>query len=384
MFVYLYSALMLLIYILSLPFLLLLSLKSKYRQSIPARFFLYKNPPLKSNGIWFHSCSFGEARAIEGLVKCLPNDMLRMSTTTHTGKEAISKYTTQSRYLPFEPLLFAWIKQQKVLVVMEAEFWYLMFFLAKARGAKTILINARMSDKSYPKYYKIRWFYKKLFSYVDVVFAQSDTDAKRLKSLGAKDVRVVGNIKLASLPKPTKELQKSDALVVCGASTHTNEERVIIEAFLTLKAKRDDAVLLLVPRHPERFDEVVSLAQEYCAKNTLGYHRYSQNQSLNSDIVVVDVLGELVNLYAICDIVILGGAFESIGGHNAAEAAQFGCKIISGPHYFNQRDIFGVIENIKIASANELGSVLVDYDKLWPTKITQSVNLKPIVDEIMV
>jgi 3-deoxy-D-manno-octulosonic-acid transferase len=126
------------------------------------------------------------------------------------------------------------------------------------------------------------------------------------------------------------------------------------------------------------------LAQEYCAKNNLRYHRYSQNQSLNSDIVVVDVLGELVNLYAICDIVILGGAFESIGGHNAAEAAQFGCKIISGPHYFNQRDIFGAIENIKIASTKELGSVLADYEKLQPTKITQSVNLKPIVDEIMV
>jgi 3-deoxy-D-manno-octulosonic-acid transferase len=82
--------------------------------------------------------------------------------------------------------------------------------------------------------------------------------------------------------------------------------------------------------------------------------------------------------------VILGGAFESIGGHNAAEAAQFGCKIISGPHYFNQRDIFGAIENIKIASTKELGSVLADYEKLQPTKITQSVNLKPIVDEIMV
>ena len=90
-------------------------------------------------GIWFHSCSFGEAKAIKPLVDALPSDLLRMSTTTHTGFEAVNEYTEQSRYLPFESLLFFWLKPQKVLVVMEAEFWYLLFALAQKRGAKTFV-----------------------------------------------------------------------------------------------------------------------------------------------------------------------------------------------------------------------------------------------------
>ena len=138
------------IYLIAFPFLLLFSFKTKYRESIPARFFLWNNAPLKANGIWFHSCSFGEAKAIKPLVDALPTDLLRMSTTTHTGFQAIHEYTKESRYLPFESLLFFWLKPQKVLVVMEAEFWYLLFALAQKRGAKTLLINARMSDRSFP------------------------------------------------------------------------------------------------------------------------------------------------------------------------------------------------------------------------------------------
>jgi 3-deoxy-D-manno-octulosonic-acid transferase len=384
MFVYLYSTFAILIYIILLPFLLLLSLKPKYHQSIPARFFLYKNPPLKPNGIWFHSCSFGEAKALLPLVDNLPKELLRMSTTTDTGKQVIDTYTSQSRYLPFEILLFGWIKKQQTLVVMEAEFWYLMFFLAKKRGAKTLLINARMSDKSYPKYYKMRWFYKKLFRYVDVVFAQSDTDAKRLRSLGAKDVRVTGNIKLSNLPKPTKILSKPDALVVCGASTHQNEEQLILQSFIKLKEQNSSAKLIIVPRHPQRFDEVAKLAKNIANQHNLSIHRYSNQMDLESDIVVVDMLGELVNIYAISDIVILGGAFESIGGHNGAEAAQFGCKIISGEHYFNQKDIFNAIENIKIIPKEQLSATLLNHKELKPTKITQSVDITPILDEIKV
>ena len=126
-FFFLYSFLSISLYLLALPFLWFLSFKSKYKDSIPARFFLRKNPPFKDDGIWFHSCSFGEANAIRPLVEALPHSVLRMSTTTQTGFGVIEKYTEQCRYLPFEPLLFGWLKPQKALVVMEAEFWYLMF-----------------------------------------------------------------------------------------------------------------------------------------------------------------------------------------------------------------------------------------------------------------
>lgn len=379
-----YTLLFSLVYLLALPFLFIFSkLKSKYKVSIPARFFLTKNSPLEKDGIWFHVCSFGEARAIYPLVEKLPKELIRLTTTTQTGYEAIyKKQAEQSRYLPFEPLLFTWLKPQKVLLVMEAEFWYLLFLLAKIRRTKTVLINARMSDRSYPKYQKMAWLYRHIFSYVDEVYAQSETDKERLEFLGAKNVEVIGNIKLAEIPKATRNLTKPETLLVCGASTHAGEEVLILDAFRTLKKQEVTAKLVLVPRHPERFDEVVKITSEFAKTESLTSHRYSENQTFDSDIIVVDVLGELVNIYAISDVVILGGAFAKIGGHNAAEAAQFGCKIISGEHYFNQRDIFSVIEGLKVVKEEELSSTLCNYDELKETKILQTTDLNPILETI--
>ncbi len=377
-----YSLVSILLYLIALPFLFLFSFKQKYKRSIPARFFLWNNPPLKANGIWFHSCSFGEAKAIKPLVDALPQEALRMSTTTQTGFEAISAYTEESRYLPFEPLLFVWMRPQKVLVVMEAEFWYLLFALAKRGSAKTLLVNARMSDRSFPKYRKMTWLYKQIFRHIDEVYAQTSQDKERLESLGAKNVRVTGNIKLSQLPIPTKQLKKPVGMLVCGASTHEGEEALILQAYLSLKKEEKNVKLLLVPRHPERFDKVGHLANDFAIQHSLCMQRYSENQALTGDIVLVDVLGELVNLYAISDLVILGGAFEPIGGHNAAEAAQFGCRIISGKYYFNQRDIFSAIEGIAVVEASNLARRVQQYAQLKPTKIKVRTDLSPIVQSI--
>ena len=374
-----YSIVSILIYIIALPFLLLFSFKQKYRNSIPARFFLWKNPPLKSGGIWFHSCSFGEARAIAPLVEMLPKEVLRMSTTTHTGKSVIDSYTEQSRYLPFEPLLFGWLKPQKALVVMEAEFWYLLFALAKRRGARTLLINARMSDRSFPKYLKTAWLYRQIFRYVDAVYAQTPKDKARLEQLGATNVTVTGNIKLAALPKPTKALAKPEGLFVCAASTHRGEEETVLDAFDMFLQEYPDAKLAVVPRHPERFDEAAELVEAFAAKRGVSWHRYSQRADFESTVTFVDALGELVNIYAVSDIVILGGAFVPVGGHNAAEAAQFGCRILSGPHYFNQKDIFEAVEGIAIVEPANLGRRLLQYGQIKPASLRWRTDLTPIV-----
>jgi len=381
-FFFLYSLVAFLLYLLALPFLFFYAFKSKYKDSIPARFFLWRNTPLQSNGIWFHSCSFGEVNAIKPLVEALPHESLRMSTTTHTGYDAILKYTQQSRYLPFEILLFWWIKPQKALVVMEAEFWYLLFALAHKRGAKTLLINARMSERSYPKYQRIGWLYREIFKHIDEVYAQTPLDKERLMALGAQNVVVTGNIKLSTLPEPSKALEKPTGLVVCAASTHQGEEKLILDAFMALKAERKDAKLIIVPRHPERFDKVVQMVKSYVKEESFSWHRYSKQADFSSDIIVVDALGELVNIYAISDIVILGGAFEPIGGHNAAEAAQFGCKILSGKHYFNQVDIFGAIEGIAVVEKNNLSRRLLQYGLLKPTKLKYCTDISPIVKSL--
>ena len=382
LFFFFYFIVSIFLYLIALPFLFLLSFKRKYRKSIPARFFLWHNQPLKSNGIWFHSCSFGEAKAIKPLVDALPDEVLRMSTTTQTGYSVIEGYTKESRYLPFEPLLFRWLKPQKALVVVEAEFWYLLFALAKGRGAKTILVNARMSDRSFAKYKKMGWLYRQIFSCIDEVYAQTALDKERLQSLGAKNVAVTGNIKLSSLPAPTKSLSKPAGLVVCAASTHEGEEALILEAFGALKKECNDARLIVVPRHPERFKKVADLVDRFSKEKRLSWQIYSEKELFEKDIVVVDLLGELVNIYTISDIVILGGAFESIGGHNAAEAAQFGCKIISGPHYFNQKDIFEAVEGIAIVEASALSRRLLQYGVLKPARINTRTDILPIVESL--
>jgi len=381
-FFFLYSLFSFLVYLAALPFLLLFSFKAKYRQSIPARFFLWKNKALKPNGVWFHSCSFGEAKAIQPLVDALPQESLRMSTTTQTGFEEISYYSSESRYLPFEPLLFWWIKPQKALVVMEAEFWYLLFALAQRRGAKTLLINARMSDRSFHKYQRIGWLYKCIFKHIDEVYAQTEKDKERLESLGASNVVVTGNIKLAQLPAPTRELVKPEVLLVCAASTHEGEERFIFDAFTAFKKEQPQARLVIAPRHPERFSKVEKMMNKFVKKQGFSTQKYSQNKTMQSDVIFLDVLGELVNIYAISDIVILGGAFTPVGGHNAAEAAQFGCKIISGKHYFNQTDIFEAIEGIAVVEASNLSRRLLQHGLLKPTKIKSKTDISAMVESI--
>jgi len=382
MFFFFYSFVSFLLYFLALPFLFLFSFKSKYRKSLPARFFLWNNKPLKPDGIWFHSCSFGEAKAIKPLVKALPSKLLRMSTTTQTGFQAISDYTEESRYLPYESLLFFWMKPQKALVVMEAEFWYLLFALAQKRGSKTLLINARMSDRSFPKYQRMGWLYRQIFKHIDEVYAQTAFDKERLESLGASNVVVTGNIKLSELPEVSKELEKPESLLLCAASTHKGEEGVILNAFANFKKEHKEAKLVVVPRHPERFDDVSNMVEKFAEDQGMSWQRYSDKEDFDADIIVVDLLGELVNMYAISDIVILGGAFEPIGGHNAAEAAQFGCKIISGPHYFNQKDIFEAIEGIAVVEASNLLRRLSQYGLLKPCKIKYRSDISPILESL--
>ena len=305
---------------------------------------------------------------------------LCFSVITHTGMQAITPYSGAKAYLPFEPLLYLWMQKQKVLVVMEAELWYLLFYLAKRKGTKTVLINARMSDRSFARYKRFSRIYKELFGHVDKVFAQTPKDKKRLEALGAKEVEVVGNIKLATLAKPTYALSKPNAFVVCAASTHEGEESLIVEAFLKLKAQRGDAKLLLVPRHPERFEKVVKEAVVLAPK--LRVAPYSKDAQMQSDIVIIDKMGLLVGVYAISDLVIMGGTFEPIGGHNVAEAAQFGVPIISGPHYFNQRDLYRHIEGIEVVSSESLGGRLSEGKPFRNTKILQTVELLPILEYI--
>ena len=375
MFKFFYYLLALGLYLIAIPYLLYKSRNKKYSEAIPAKFFLNNNPSFEKNKIWFHSCSMGETKALKPMFDQLNTDDINLSVITNTGFEQGSKMVQNVRYLPFEIFLPFWVKKQKVLLVMEAELWYMLFLSAFSTGTKTVLINARINDRSYETYMKYAFFYKQLFKYVDKVFAQSDIDKTRLHELGAKNVEVIGNIKLASLPKVNKILKKPDTIVITAGSTHKKEEELILNAWNKKQGK-----LLLVPRHPERFGEVFALVDSLYKNSDVTYHRYSKNENFDSDIVIVDVMGELINIYAISDVVILGGGFiKTAGGHNPIEPAFFNNIVISGKVIFNQKSLFDCVNNYYLIENNELEDTLENIKNLKKSSLGKAGTVDPIL-----
>jgi len=372
------------LYLVALPLLVYLAFKEKYKESIPARFFLFKNPKfIHTDTIWFHVCSLGEARALKPILEHLKDKETLITTITQTGQSEAKKYDAEVRYLPYEIFLPFWIRKQKLLVVLEAEFWYLLFVVASKRGTKIVLLNARISDKSVKKYLQMAWFYKKLLARVDTIYAQSESDKNRFLALGARNIEVIGNIKLAGEIRKTKEYTKPACEVIVAGSTHEGEEESIIKAFVEYR-KSADAKLIVVPRHPERFNGVYEMLESYLQETQLQLSRFSQTPNFDADVVLVDKMGELNNIYAISDIAILGGAFkEDVGGHNPLEPAYFGCKIITGTHFFHQKELFKYVHHVQYVQPSEIHRALKESAKLPASRVEETIDLEPIVNKIL-
>jgi len=373
---YLYYIVVVLFYILALPILILLSFKRKYRVSIPARFFLKSNSPFSEKGVWFHACSLGETNSLKPIFEKLESEQINLTVITATAYESAKRLKSlHVRFLPYEIFLPFWIKEQKTLVVTEAELWPMLFMVSKLKGAKTILINARVSDNSYSSYRRFAWFYRWIFASIDEVFAQSEVDRKRLEELGARSVHVSGNIKTFSKPVVTYEHEKPKKKMIVIASSHEGEEQMILES-LSLKS---DEMLVVVPRHPERFASVDRLLQNYAQERKLSYSKI--DGGICGDVVLCDKMGELVNLYAISDVVILCGSFkDGIGGHNPLEPAFFGVKIVSGKYFFNQKSVFSLVENIEICSIEELKTK--NFDEIKPSKVLHVGSIDTLLQKI--
>ena len=283
------------------------------------------------------------------------------------------------RYRPYELFMPFWQNKQRMLIVLEAELWYLLFLVAKSKGTKTVLLNGRISDRSYPKYLKMKWFYSRLIKHVDLIYTQSDIDKERFESLGAKNIKVIGNIKLAQKVKANESYSKPMGLNIVGASTQPSEEKIVLDAFLDLKrVHKDDVHLVIVPRHPERFEAVAKMMQECADENGLSFSRFSQSTELGADLTLVDKMGELNNIYAISDIAVLGGGFAPIGGHNPLEPIAFGCKIISGKNVFNQKELYKYVKHIQFIEPDELSEAFVKALDMPSSTVDEKVDLHEI------
>ncbi|HEV8235190.1 MAG TPA: 3-deoxy-D-manno-octulosonic acid transferase, partial [Gemmatimonadaceae bacterium] len=316
------------------------------------------------DSIWIHAVSVGEALTARALVADLraryPRLRLYLSTTTIAGQQVAKKSLTQLDGIFYFPFDWAFIVRRtlgivkpRVFIMMETEIWPNLLRICRARGVRTVLINGRISSRSYPRYKLIRPFFRRVLGDVDRFCMQGDEAARRLIDLGADPARVTvtGSLKFDSLQVPTPvshgkprervlrffRMSPSRVVIVAG-STMKNEEHAVLRAFARIKNIAPGSLLILAPRHPARFGEVERLAREE-GFVTVRRSDLPIDADPRADVVVLDTLGELAQVYQLATAVFVGGSLADYGGHNILEPAVFGKPIVFGPHMQNFKEI---------------------------------------------
>lgn len=310
--------------------------------------------------IWLHAASVGELISLLPLIKRIGNDMPEVHTLVTTGTVTASK--VMQRHMPrlqsnlahqFAPLdVKHWVDRfikhwnPDLGVFVESELWPNLIFSARRHRTRLMLVNARMSKRSYQRWKHISSFSNKMMSCFDVCFAQSNSVAEQLRDLGARDVRSSGNLKFAATPLPYQEDEfKSIKQMLKGrkiwvaASTHPGEERYIFEAHQQLREKDPNVLTILIPRHPHRGDEVAVLAKE----SGLTIARRKDTIEKSTDIFLIDTIGEMGLFYALTPVAFIGGSFAKVGGHNPIEAALHNCALLWGSHVHNFMEVCNIL-----------------------------------------
>jgi 3-deoxy-D-manno-octulosonic-acid transferase len=381
-----YSALLAAAMLLTLPYWLLQRMRhGKYDAGlgerlgrIPRRLVAQPARPT----IWIHAVSVGEVLAISGLAteltKRFSQHRVVISTTTDTGQKLARTRFGEENVFYF-PLDFAFairpylrLLQPKLVVIAETEFWPNFLRLAHASGARIAVVNGRISDRSWPGYRRFRRLLTGVLQRVDLFLTQTAEDARRLVEIGAPPelVLATGNLKfdvpapaappiIASLRAAFQQAQ-TGPVIVCG-STVEGEEPLLLQAFINILASHPRAVMVLAPRHPERFGEVAELL------NQLGVRFWRRSiwggEPILGGVLLIDTIGELAALYALADVAFVGGSLVPRGGHNIIEPALHGVPIVVGNHTENFRDIVSLFQSrdaVRVVGPAELPLVLMD------------------------
>jgi 3-deoxy-D-manno-octulosonic-acid transferase len=384
---FLYSVALAAAMLVSLPYWLFqMVMRRKYRKGfserigrVPARL---RVPRSNSKVIWVHAVSVGEALAVGGLIDEFKRDRppleIFISTTTDTGQALARKRFGDGNVFYF-PLDFGFAIRPylralhpDLIVIAETEFWPNFLRLGHRFGARIAIVNARISDRSWPRYQRFRGLLKRVLANVDLFLAQNPEDAARLSDIGAgaERIHVTGNLKfdIPVPPEPSivRALRKSIAannygpVLVCG-STVDGEEPLLMKAFENVLVQYPRAVMILAPRHPERFAVVASLLESMSIRFWL---RSAWNgEPLGGGVLLLDTIGELAALYAIADLAFVGGSLVPRGGHNIIEPAQHGVATVVGNHTENFRDIVKLFQDrdaVRIVGPAELPLVLIE------------------------
>ncbi|AEF53835.1 3-deoxy-D-manno-octulosonic acid transferase [Marinomonas posidonica] len=303
--------------------------------------------------LWIHCASVGEVLAARPLVtqwrKKYPNQTLLVTTMTPTGAAQVAQVFPFAlhRYLPMDWRLAVRLALRHLtcprLLIIETELWPNLLEQAKSQGLRISIVNARMSERSYQRYQKFSAISRHLFTLPDQFLAHAQADAQRFKGLGAKKVYVTGSIKFdLNVPEEVMQHQWRDDFdkdfVWVAASTHQGEDELMLQTHQALLEKQPKALLILVPRHPERFESVFALAQASFSRvglrSQVAFNKWSEY-----DVIIGDSMGELMQYYQTADLAFVGGSLVKRGGHNPVEPALLAKAIIVGPHVFNFKDI---------------------------------------------
>jgi len=365
---WLYSFLIYLVTPLVLLLLVIRGLRNRdWLKRWPQRFGWF-NPPEKTGGIVVHAVSMGEVNAASTLVKALSQQFserpLCITTFTPTGSDRAQSLFRDEVFHVYLPLdLPGAVKrffdrvQPTLLIIMETEIWPNLYFEARRRGIPVMIANARISERSIRGYRRFKRMTTAALGQVSCIAAQSELDAGRLIEIGADVARieVTGNLKfdvelppgLSEQGAAIRQTWGSNRLVLLAGSTHQGDEKPVLEAFKQLLRQFPEALLVLVPRHPERFGQVAQLTRA-CGL-TVCLHSEQIDCPPSAQCFIVDAMGELLVYYAACDVAFVGGSLEAIGGHNALEPAALAKPVLLGPHTFNFKDITDQLLNAGVA-----------------------------------
>lgn len=326
-----------------------------YRKRLGERFGYYSYK--LDQCIWIHAVSVGESLAAIPLIKILqthyPMMHFLVTTMTPTGADRIKASLGESVthvYLPYDlpsaVARFLNAMNPCIAMIMETELWPNLFAACYQRQIPICLLNARLSDRSAKKYGYIAAFTRHMLERLTIIAAHGKTDAERFIALGAKDdqVKLTGNLKfdlqlphdLQQKARDLRELLGINRFVWIAASTHEGEEEQILAVHQQIVTKNPTALLILVPRHPNRFDEVARLCERMGFEIT---RRSSKSSTTRSSIYLGDTMGELLFLYAVADVAFVGGSLVAQGGHNMLEPGALGKAILTGKHLFNFKEI---------------------------------------------
>ena len=332
-----------------------------YRENIGERFGL-QSAPARKNCIWIHAVSVGETRAAEPLIRRLialyPQHPILLTSMTPTGRATAAELfgdAVTCTYLPYDLVLLhqRLIEHYRpsLLLIMETEIWPNLLQACKQNKVPAHLINARMSEKSargYLRFALIRTLVKQALQTLCAVAVQSEADANRFRMLGAKDIVVVGNIKFdVNLDAEIVQLGKSwragvrPRNVLLCASTREGEEHLLLAAYTQVfnAAERIDTLLVIVPRHPQRFDQVANDIERAGLRFSKRSQMILGTAREWPEVLLGDSMGEMAAYYAFCDVAIIGGSFLPFGGQNLIEACALGRPVIMGSSTFNFNDV---------------------------------------------